>query len=132
MEVTWNGNTSSDRTLDIYGKNTAYSAISDLYDSNKGTKLGSIAYGSTTLNISGDYAYIGLRSNNGALYLDAINVTWGEGGNPYSNYTTVCGGDETDVENTAAPVTAVKTIRNGQLVIIRGNAVYSASGVRIQ
>ena len=132
--VAWNGNTSSGRTLDIYGKNTAYSAISDLYDSNnKGTKLGSIAYGSsTTLNISGDYTYIGLRSNDGALYLDAINVTWGEGGNPYSNYTTVCGGDETDVENTATPVTAVKTLRNGQLVIIRGNAVYSASGVRIQ
>ena len=132
--VAWNENTSSGRTLDIYGKNTAYSAISDLYDSNnKGTKLGSIAYGSsTTLNISGDYTYIGLRSNDGALYLDAINVTWGEGGNPYSNYTTVCGGDETDVENTAAPVTAVKTLRNGQLVIIRGNAVYSASGVRIQ
>ena len=132
--VAWNGNTSSGRTLDIYGKNTAYSAISDLYDSNnKGTKLGSIAYGSsTTLNISGDYTYIGLRSNDGALYLDAINVTWGEGGNPYSNYTTICGGDETDVENTATPVTAVKTLRNGQLVIIRGNAVYSASGVRIQ
>lgn len=132
--VAWNGNTSSGRTLDIYGKNTAYSAISDLYDSNnKGTKLGSIAYGSsTTLNISGDYTYIGLRSNDGALYLDAINVTWGEGGNPYSNYTTICSGDETDVENTATPVTAVKTLRNGQLVIIRGNAVYSASGVRIQ
>ena len=132
--VAWNGNTSSGRTLDIYGKNIAYSAISDLYDSNnKGTKLGSIAYGSsTTLNISGDYTYIGLRSNDGALYLDAINVTWGEGGNPYSNYTTICGGDETDVENTATPVTAVKTLRNGQLVIIRGNAVYSASGVRIQ
>jgi M6 family metalloprotease-like protein len=133
IEVAWNENTSPDRTLDIYGKNTAYSAISDLYDANnKGTKLGSIAYGSTTLNISGDYTYIGLRSNDGALYLDAINVTWGEGGNPYSNYTTVCGGDETDVENTAASVTAVKTIRNGQLVIIRGNAVYSASGARIQ
>ena len=131
--VTWNGNTSSERTLDIYGKNTAYSAISDLYDSNnKGTKLGSIAYGSTTLNISGDYTYIGLRSNNGALYLDAINVTWGEGGNPYSNYTTVCGGDETAIENMEIVPTAVKAIRNGQLVIIRGNAVYSVTGARIQ
>ena len=131
--VTWNGNTSSERTLDIYGKNTAYSAISDLYDSNnKGTKLGSIAYGSTTLNISGDYTYIGLRSNNGALYLDAINVTWGEGGNPYSNYTTSCGGDGTAIENMEIVPTAVKAIRNGQLVIIRGNAVYSVTGARIQ
>ena len=132
IEVAWNENTSSDRTLDIYGKNTAYSAISDLYDSNKGTKLGSIAYGSTTLNISGDYTYIGLRSNNGALYLDAVTVTWGEGGNPYSNYTTVCGGGETAIENTDIAPAAVKAIRNGQLVIIRGNAVYSASGARIQ
>ena len=131
--VTWNGNTSSERTLDIYGKNTAYSAISDLYDTNnKGTKLGSIAYGSTTLNISGDYTYIGLRSNNGALYLDAINVTWGEGGNPYSNYTTSCGGDGTAIENMEIVPTAVKAIRNGQLVIIRGNAVYSVTGARIQ
>ena len=132
IEVAWNENTDPGRTLDIYGKNTAYSAISDLYDSNKGTKLGSIAYGSTTLNISGDYTYIGLRSNNGALYLDAVTVTWGEGGNPYSNYTTVCGGGETAIENTDIAPAAVKAIRNGQLVIIRGNAVYSATGARIQ
>lgn len=76
--VTWNSNTAADRTLDIYGKNTAYSSASDLYNSNsRGTKLGSIVYGtSTTLNITGDYEYVGLRSSSGAMYLNEIQITW--------------------------------------------------------
>ena len=79
VSVTWNSNTASGRTLDIYGKNTAYSDASDLYGDSKGTKLGSIVYGtSTELSISGDYTYIGVRSNNGALYLDKLNITWGD------------------------------------------------------
>lgn len=80
VSVSWNKNTASDRTLDIYGKNTAYSAASELYDnSSKGTKLGSIIYGtSTELDITGDYTYIGVRSNDGALYLDELNITWGD------------------------------------------------------
>ena len=77
--VTWNSNTASGRTLDIYGKNNAYSATSELYNNtNQGTKLGSIVCGaSTTLTISGDYNYIGMRSNNGAMYLDKVEITWG-------------------------------------------------------
>ena len=76
--VKWNSNTSSDRTLDIYGKNTAYSATSELYTtSTQGTKLGSIKCGtSTELEINGDYQYIALRSNSGAMYLTEIQVTW--------------------------------------------------------
>ena len=78
--VTWNSNT-GDRTLDIYGKNSAYESPADLYStSTRGTKIGSIAKGSTTLEISGDYLYIGIRSNSGALYLDDIEITWA---NPY-------------------------------------------------
>lgn len=78
--VTWNSNTTNGRTLDIYGKNTAYSAATDLYDTNKGTKLGSIVYGtSTELEINGEYEYIGLRSNSSAMYLSQIEITWGEG-----------------------------------------------------
>ena len=76
--VTWNSNTAADRTLDIYGKNTAYTDASDLYNnSTRGTKLGSIVKGtSTTLDITGDYDYIGLRSNSGAMYLSEIQITW--------------------------------------------------------
>lgn len=76
--VTWNSNTTSGRTLDIYGKNTAYETAGDLYNNNsRGTKLGSIVYGtSTTLNITGDYEYVGLRSSNGAMYLTELQITW--------------------------------------------------------
>ena len=78
IKVTWHSSTSSDRTLDIYGKNTAYTAATDLYNSsNQGTKLGSIKFGtSTELVISGDYEYIGLRSASGAMYLTEIEITW--------------------------------------------------------
>ena len=132
VTVTWGNNTDT-RTLDIYGKNTAYSAVSDLYDANAGTKLGSISSNNgTTLAISGDYQYIGLRSNSGTLYLTKITITRGSSGPAYTNYSTSCGGDEQDIEQTNISSTAVKAIRDGQLVIIRGNAVYSATGARIQ
>ena len=75
--VVWDASTTDGRTLDIYGKNTAYSAASDLYnDSNtQGTKLGSIVKGtSTELAIEGDYAFIGLRSKSGAMYLTQIQI----------------------------------------------------------
>ena len=90
--VVWNNGTESGRTLDVYGSNTAYESAADLYAANtQGTKLGSIVYDgtSTELTITGDYAFIGLRSNNGALYLDNITITW-ESGTPasYSDYCT--------------------------------------------
>lgn len=76
--VTWNSNTASGRTLNVYGKNTAYTDATDLYSSSaQGTLLGTIVYGtSTELTISGDYEYIGFRSNNGALYLTEVKITW--------------------------------------------------------
>lgn len=78
ISVKWESGTTSGRTLDIYGKNTAYTAATDLYNSsNQGTKLGSIECGtSTELVISGDYEFIGLRSNSGAMYLTEIEITW--------------------------------------------------------
>ena len=77
VSVTWNSSTSSGRTLNVYGKNTAYSAASDLYGDDAGTLLGTIVYGtSTSLNITGDYTYIGLRSSSGAMYLDEIDICW--------------------------------------------------------
>ncbi len=78
VTVEWQSSTSSGRTLDIYGKNSAYSAATELYStSTQGTKLGSIVKGtSTTLTITGDYEYIGLRSNSGAMYLTSISIDW--------------------------------------------------------
>lgn len=79
--VAWNSNTSSGRTLNIYGSHTAYSAPTDLYDTDKcGDKLGTIVCGtSTELTIDGEYEYIGLRSNSGAMYVEEIQITWSTG-----------------------------------------------------
>lgn len=76
--VTWDSHTLDGRTLNIYGKNTAYAAATDLYDdSTQGTLLGTIVYGtSTELVIEGDYEYIGMHSDSGAMYLAEIQITW--------------------------------------------------------
>ena len=66
---------SGSNTVDVYGSNTAYTAASDLYGDNKGTKLGSLS-ASGTVTVSGDYAYVGIRSNNGAIYLTNITIVW--------------------------------------------------------
>ena len=81
--VTWNvaaGNdqTATGRTLNIYGSTTPYTSAADLYDtSTQGTLIGTIVCGtSTELVITGDYPYIGLRSDDGAMYLTQIEITW--------------------------------------------------------
>lgn len=132
VTVVWNNNTTSGRTLDIYGKNTAYSSATDLYGNNQGTKLGSIVCGtSTELTVSGDYAFIGMRSNSGAMYLTSVTVTWGSGsGVAYSDYTTACTTTETSVVNVPEYPAAVKAIRNGQVVIIRDGQVFNLLGVQ--
>ena len=132
VAVNWHVNTQDGRTLDIYGKNSPYNDATDLYDAtDRGTKLGSIAKGSSTeLTIAGDYNYVGVRSNNGALYLNSLTITWG-GGVAFGNYTTQCGSSQ-DVELVPVQQKAKKELRNGQLVIVYGDAVYSVTGARVQ
>ena len=75
--ISWNSNTADERTLQVYGYNTAYTATSNLYESStQGIKLGEIGRTSTELLIAGNYQYIGLRSKSGAMYLDEIQITW--------------------------------------------------------
>ncbi len=97
IKVTWNSNTTSGRTITVYGKNTAYTAATDLYNSStQGTSLGTIAYGSSTeLTISGDYSFIGFRSASGALYLDEVQIEWtsGEQSGPSAPVITPNGGN---------------------------------------
>ena len=112
--VEWNSNTSADRTLDIYGKNTAYEAATNLYGStNQGTKLGSLNYKvsnvtTTELNIDGDYEFIGIRSNNGALFLNKIEITWTVSTpDTYSDYCTTVPEDVIAVTVGASKFTSV-------------------------
>ena len=80
VTVEWNSETTVDRTLDVYGKNTAYTGenAAELYGTaTQGTKIGSIVCGtSTTLDIEGDYQFIGLRSNKSAMYITSITLEW--------------------------------------------------------
>ena len=103
IEIEFNSNTATNRVVDVYGKNTAYSAASDLYGNNAGTKIGSITYNGTStvsLNVAGDYEYIGLRSSGSAIYIEVIRITWESGESalipvtlsfPESSYTAYLG-----------------------------------------
>ena len=78
VSLSWNSSTSDGRIVEVYGKSTAYSSPSDLYESSKGTLLGTIAKNdSTPLTISGSYLYLGLKSKSGALFLDDITINYG-------------------------------------------------------
>ena len=90
--LTWNKNTVSSRTINVYGKNAAYASAADLYNSStQGTLLGSLSYNgsatTTTLEITGetDYEYIGICSKKSALYLDAVEITWEASGDNRAN-----------------------------------------------
>lgn len=78
VSVVWNAETTAKRVLDIYGSNTPYKSAADLYTNAQGTKIGSIAKSgeTTTVTVEGDYYYVGLRSNDGAMYLDSITIEW--------------------------------------------------------
>lgn len=78
VSISWNAKNMAGRSIAIYGKNTAYSGNSDMYDEEeRGTLIGSITYGTSTyLEISDYYEYIGLLPVGGAVYLDEIDINW--------------------------------------------------------
>lgn len=80
ITVKFNSNTADARVLNIYASNSAYTAATDLYNSSKaGTKVTSFtkSNGATqSYTFTEEYAYIGIRSNSGALYLDEVDVVW--------------------------------------------------------
>ena len=92
VEVVWNSNTKAGRTLNIYGKDEAYTSPSQLFNTEqRGDLIGTIEYGvSTSLDISEDYPYIGLCSDGGAMYLAKVSVTWDSDNydTPLDTYTT--------------------------------------------
>ncbi len=81
ISVVWNDGTTSGNSVNIYGKNAAYTDPTQLYTSAQGELLGTITCGSSTeFVISGDYEYVGVRSYSGAVYLDSITFVWGDAG----------------------------------------------------
>ena len=70
---------SGSNTIDVYGKNTAYGSAGDLYSANtQGTKIGSLSASGTIdfTTLEDQYTYIGIRSNNGAVYITRIEIVW--------------------------------------------------------
>ena len=87
VTVVWfnDGKTSNakGRTIDIYGKNEPYAAVSDLYSADtQGTKIGSVVYDANaetltaSVSLEGNYAYVGFRSQDGAIYTESITIDW--------------------------------------------------------
>lgn len=79
ITIQWSAQTTSERKWDVYGSNTAYSSSADLYStSTQGEKIGSFTSTSDvkTIEIEGNYAYIGMRSNSNSLYLNSISIEW--------------------------------------------------------
>ena len=129
VTVTWNTNTAASRTLDIYGKNSAYENATDLYDNSKqGTKLGSVVNGtSTELEITEDYEYIGLRSASGAMYIDAIEVEWTLTKEAtYSAYATT-----QYAVNFEAPKNGTLAVKNGEDAITSGDKFWSGTELTV-
>lgn len=84
LKVT-NLNTTAARTIDVYGKTTAYTGptASQLYATTgndaQGTKVGGAAVldnATVTAEAGSNYTFIGFRSNNGACYLAKVEITY--------------------------------------------------------
>ena len=70
---------SGSNKIDVYGSNTAYTGAADLYatgeGANQGTKIGTLE-ATGTITFTEDYAYVGIRSNNGAIYVTSVEIVW--------------------------------------------------------
>ncbi len=83
ITIEWNDDTNNARVLDVWLKNSAYSSAENLYSANtQGDKRIQFkkSDGTQTISIDGDYTYIGIRSNSGAMYIDKITIVWETGG----------------------------------------------------
>lgn len=78
--ITWDSSTANARQIDVYGNTNPYTSAAELYETsgntNQGELIGSLAKGETTLTIEGNYPYVGIRSNDGALYIKDITFVW--------------------------------------------------------
>ena len=76
--ITINFNSSNTQSLEIYGKNTAYTTTKDLFGSAAGELIQNVPNSKTAVTITPNKAYkfIGFKSNNGTNYIDKITIVW--------------------------------------------------------
>ena len=91
ITLNWNNSTQAERVIQIYGKETAYSASSDLYNANNdGDLIVELSIDNATNNelsyaFESDYRFIGIRSKSGAQYLNSIEIEWEKATYTYDN-----------------------------------------------
>lgn len=78
IEVSFASNTSDGKTLNIFASNTPYTTSTDLVGSND--YVGQIKNGESTVfsfsALSEQYKYVGLSSDDGAIYIESIKFYW--------------------------------------------------------
>ena len=76
VTIAFNKQTTATSGVQIYASKTAFT-VQDMYSGSM-TPVTQITAGDAnkTFEFTGDYAYIGIRSINGAVYLDSFSVTW--------------------------------------------------------
>lgn len=76
--ITINFNSSNTQSLEIYGKNTAYTTTEDLFGSAAGELIKNVPNSKTAVTITPNktYKFIGFKSNNGTNYIDKITIVW--------------------------------------------------------
>lgn len=124
--INWGSNATAGRTIDVYGKNSAYETAADLYsNTTAGTQAGSITYTNstnyaTTYNFTNDYDYVGIRMHSSATVIASVSFTW-TSTTPivYENYITGCCTD---------PATALSITNNNQVALDKTLTLASAGG----
>lgn len=75
ITIHFNSTTTNTNSVNIYGADSAF-GIANMYGNDTVTKIGTITTSSTSLTIEGGYSFIGIRSANGAFYIDSIEIEW--------------------------------------------------------
>lgn len=125
-----------------YGGNTVtvaadanMSLIEFTFDSGEGTNAISASTGTYDDGTwTGDAASVvfTIEGTSGHRRFKTVTVTIGTAAGYTTYYTSVVNCNPSDVETIFVEETALKVLRDGQLVIIRGEEVYTITGVRIQ
>lgn len=82
-------------------------------------------------NVSGK-ATIEVNCTTNSIYVNSVAITYGGTHTTYSNYSLSCEGAQ-GIENTKVEAPAAyKTLIDGRIVIVRGDAVYTLTGARVK
>ena len=91
ITLKWHNSTQTGRTLQIYAKETVYTATSNLYNANTdGDLIVELSIDDATNNelsyeFENSYKFIGIRSKSGAQYLNSIEIEWESISYSYTN-----------------------------------------------